>query len=125
MDGPPRHADLSLQQSPVMTRCFTLYSSMSIEPPQLDIKCPTLYTLHWHWAQMRTTGTCLHELIGALLAGNPVRALKLRDNKGRSKITLPSGNGQVSASLVPGQHTLYWRRALAWELIIPLEDEAL
>ena len=68
----------------------------------------------------------LHELIGVLLRGSPVGALRLRDIKGNSKITtLSSSNNQVFVSLVPGLHTLSWRRALAWELIMLLGDEGI
>ena len=111
----------SVQHTSIMAQRSTVDSSISIEPAVLDIKWPAFVYLAlasgvdaYNWD--------LYQMVRTLASEASTRNLRLKDCRGHSKFYASKVNGKLLVSFVPGIHSLYWRRALAWELLMLLED---
>ncbi|KAK4445581.1 hypothetical protein QBC34DRAFT_472104 [Podospora aff. communis PSN243] len=96
---------------------------MTVEPPFLQLTWPTFIYL-----ALALGVDPYDEGLGALsrtLAGSAEdRSWTLKDSKGQSKLraSKPDSAGVVTVTFIPGDHSLFWRRAFASELVMLLED---
>lgn len=116
------NTQMSVKQTAIMARRFTVDFAMSIEPALLEVKWPTFVYLALALGVDAYDGG-LHQIITTLSNQNPTPYLRLKDNCGRALMNIWGADERVFASLVPGLRDLYLRRALAWELIMVLVDQ--